>query len=330
VWKPFLLIFLMILIGTFGFHFIEDMTPLDAFYMTIITIFTVGFREVQPLSPAGQIFTIFVILGGVGTVLFAFTKIAEIVFGGGLQSFLRRKRMEKRLQNIKDHYIICGHGRTGRTVRERLLEEGVAFVAIDNKDERLECLKDNPDCLFIRGDATQEDVLLRAGIKRAKGLAALLSSDADNLYLSFTAKLLVPSLFILAKATEEAAEKKLLQIGANRIVSPYKFSALKIAQGLLRPTVVDFIDLIIRRKELSLSMEEFIVSKDSPLKDRSLAESGIRQQTNVIVVANKKRGADIVFNPASDMKIEVGDSLLVLGNTQAIKVFEDSFITRTR
>ncbi len=316
----------MILIGTFGFHFIEDMAPLDAFYMTIITIFTVGYREVQPLSPAGQIFTIFVILGGVGTVLYAFTKIAEIIFGGGLQSFLRRKRMEKRLRNIKDHYIICGHGRTGRTVHERLLEEGVAFVAIDNSEDKLECLKDNPDCLFIKGDATQEEVLLAAGIKRAKGLAALLSTDADNLYLSFTAKLLVPSLFILAKATEEAAEKKLLQIGANRIVSPYRFSALKIAQGLLRPTVVDFIDLIIRRKELSLSMEEFIVNKDSVLKDRSLAESDIRRQANVIVVANKKRGADIVFNPASSMKIEVGDSLLVLGDTHAMQLFENSFI----
>ena len=316
----------MILIGTFGFHFIEEMPPLDAFYMTIITIFTVGYREVKPLSPAGQIFTIFVILGGVGTVLYAFTKIAEIIFGGGLQSFLRRKRMEKRLRNIKDHYIICGHGRTGRTVRERLMEEGVAFVAIDNSDDKLECLKDNPDCLFIKGDATQEEVLLAAGIKHAKGLAALLSTDADNLYLSFTAKLLVPSLFILAKATEEAAEKKLLQIGANRIVSPYKFSALKIAQGLLRPTVVDFIDLIIRRKELSLSMEEFIVSKDSVFKDRSLAESNIRQQANVIVVANKKRGADIVFNPVSSMKIEVGDSLLVLGDTQAMQLFENSFI----
>lgn len=319
----------MILIGTFGFHFIEDMVPLDAFYMTIITIFTVGFREVQPLSPAGQMFTIFVILGGVGTVLFAFTRVAEIIFGGGLQSFLRRKRMEKRLRNIKDHYIICGHGRTGRTVRERLMEEGVAFVAIDDNDDKLDCLKDHPDCLYIKGDATQEDVLLAAGIKRAKGLAALLSSDADNLYLSFTAKLLVPSLFILAKATEEAAEKKLLQIGANRIVSPYKFSALKIAQGLLRPTVVDFIDLIIRRQELSLSMEEFIVSKESSLKDRTLAESGIRKEANVIVVANKKRGADIVFNPSSDMKIEVGDSLLVLGDTQAIKIFENSFINRT-
>lgn len=237
--------------------------------------------------------------------------------------------MEKRLRNIKDHYIICGHGRTGRTVRERLMEEGVAFVAIDDNDDKLDCLKDHPDCLYIKGDATQEDVLLAAGIKRAKGLAALLSSDADNLYLSFTAKLLVPSLFILAKATEEAAEKKLLQIGANRIVSPYKFSALKIAQGLLRPTVVDFIDLIIRRQELSLSMEEFIVSKESSLKDRTLAESGIRKEANVIVVANKKRGADIVFNPSSDMKIEVGDSLLVLGDTQAIKIFENSFINRT-
>ncbi len=294
--------------------------------MTVITIFTVGFKEVHDLSPAGRIFTIFIILGGVGAVLFVFTKLAEIVTEGGVYKFLRRRRMEKKLGHLKDHFIICGHGRMGREVRERLEEEKMPFVVIDTREEKLALMKTSDKGFSIKGDASQEEILIQAGIKKAKGLAALLPTDADNLYLILTVRLLNPSVFIMAKALDEEAERKILQIGANRVVSPFKLSGLKIAQGLIRPTLVDFMDLIIRRKELSLLMEEFSVTKESSLVERTLKECDIRKTANIIVVAVKKPGKDIVFNPSPNIKLEIGDILLVLGSEKEVNQFESSYL----
>lgn len=234
--------------------------------------------------------------------------------------------MEKRIQDLKDHYIICGHGMMGNTVRERLEEERLPFVVIDTKEECLENIRAKQGCLFIRGDATNEEVLIQAGIKKAKGLAALLPTDADNLYLVMTVKLIHPSLFVLSKVMEEEAERKILQIGANKVVNPYKLSGLKIAQGLIRPTLVEFIDLIIRRSELALAMEEVIVKKDSTLVDRNIAQCDIRKNANVIVAAVKKPGKAIVFNPSPDLTLEAGDTLLVMGNNEDIDQFVKAYI----
>lgn len=329
MWRPLVLILIIIFIGIIGFHLIEGWSFLDCLYMTIITIFTVGFREVRQLSPLGQVFTIFIILGGVGTAIYAFTKLAEIAVEGGLRKFIRRRRMERKLNNLKDHYIICGFGRMGKIVRERLDEENLPFVVVENKEEKIEELKQIQNCLFIDGDATHEDTLIKAGVKKAKALAALLPSDADNLYLVLTTKQINPSVFVLSKAMDEEAERKILQIGANRVVSPYKCSGLRIAQGLIRPTLVDFMDLIIRRQELSLYIEEFSVKKDSQIVNRSLRECDIRRTANVIVVAVKKPGEELVFNPSPEIKIETGDILLVLGDKIAIDQFEDFFLEPT-
>jgi voltage-gated potassium channel len=327
MFKPFLLILLMILIGTIGFLIIEHMSLLDSLYMTVITIFTVGFRELkEPMSHAGQIFTIMVIIGGAGTVLFAFTKLAEIVFEGGLQNFFWRRRMERRLEKIKDHFILCGHGRIGRTVKESLKHEGMPYVVIENNPLEIKVLEEESGSLFVEGDATNEEVLNKAGIKRAKALAALLPTDADNLYLVLTVKLINPSLFVLAKVLEEEAEKKILQIGANKIVSPYKLSGHRIAQSMIRPTLVDFMDLIIRRQELALNMEEFVVRKDSQLRGKSLRECAIRSRSNVIVVAIKRPGQNIVFNPPAGDTLDLGDTLLVLGDKDAMQSFEKNFM----
>ncbi|MCJ7679105.1 MAG: TrkA family potassium uptake protein, partial [Candidatus Aminicenantes bacterium] len=220
------------------------------------------------------------------------------------------------------HYIICGHGRIGQIVRERMEEEKTRFVIVDNDPEIISDLRTAGTCLFLEGDATHEDVLLKAGIKKAKGLASLLPSDADNLYLVLTSKQINPSLFILAKAMDEDAEKKILQIGANKVFSPYKISGLRIAQSLLRPTLVDFMDLVIRRQEISLNMEEFTLIKGCRVSGLSLRESDIRKHANVIVVAIKKPGKDILFNPSSDKIMESGDTLLVMGNEEAILTFE--------
>jgi voltage-gated potassium channel len=327
MWKPLVLFLCIILIGVIGFSIIEDLSFLDSLYMTVITIFTVGFREIkEPLSQAGQIFTIFIIISGVGTAVYSFSKVAEIVFEGGLRTFWRRRRMEKKRENLRDHYIICGHGRMGSIVREVLEYENIPYVVIDKNEEIIRHLNATAKEPVIHGDATHEDTLLKAGIKTAKGLAALLPTDADNLYLVLTVRLLHPSLFILSKALEEEGEMKILQIGANRIVNPYRLSGLRMAQGLIRPTLLDFMDIIIRRKELSLFMEEFIVKKESKLVNRNLKECEIRKIANTIVVAVKKPGEDIVFNPAPDLKLETGDTLLVLGDKKSINTFESVFI----
>lgn len=317
---------MMTFIGILGYHIVEGWPILDCLYMTVITIFTVGFKEVKELSPSGRIFTIFIILGGAGTAIYAFTKIAEIAFEGGINKFWRRRKMKKKLRNLKNHYIICGHGRTGRIVRERLEEEELPFVVIDNSEEALKDLNQTGRGLFIQGDVTHEEILIQAGIKTARGLAALLPSDADNLYLVLTVRLLNPSIFILSKAMDEEGERKILQIGAGKVVNPYKWSGLKIAQALIRPTVVDFMDLIIRRKELSLYMEELTVKKESRIHERSLKECDLRRKANVIVVAIKKPGEDIVFNPSADVNIVTGDTLLVLGDKEAINRFESIYL----
>ncbi len=319
------MITVLILIGILGFSIIEGWPLLDCLYMTIITIFTVGFKEVRELSPAGRIFTIFIIFGGVGTAFYLFTRFAEIVYQGGIIKFLRRRKMEKIIKNLKDHYIICGHGRMGKIVREQLDEESLPYVVVDNNEEKIQELKEANIC-HVQGDASQEETMSKAGIKRAKALAALLRTDADNLYLVLTVKLINPSLFVFSKALEEEAERKILQIGANKVVNPYKLSGLRIAQGLIRPAVVDFMDLIIRRKELSLFMEEMVVKKDSWLTSRTLTEADIRKKSNVIVVAIKKPGEDINFNPSPEVTIETGDTLLVLGDKEDISRFEQRFL----
>jgi voltage-gated potassium channel len=324
--KPVILFFLIILIGTFGYFIIEKWNILECLYMTVITVFTVGFKEVKPLTLPGRIFTIFIIFSGVSTAFYAFTKVAEIAFEGGIRKFWRKRMRERKLRTISNHYLVCGYGRMGQIVQERFEMENIPHIVIENDREKIHILE-GKNCLYIEGDATLEEVLIEAGIKRAKGLAALLPTDADNLYLVLTARQLNPSLYILSKALDEEGEKKILQIGANKVVSPYKLGGLKIAQGLIRPTLVDFVDLIIRRQELSLFMEEFTVNKHSKIVGLSLKEADIRKKSNVIVVAVRKPGKEISFNPEPEMRIGVGDTLLVLGNGKGIQDFKTNFLS---
>jgi voltage-gated potassium channel len=324
MWRAVVLIVLVIAAGVAGYHLIEGWGLLDSLYMTVITIFTVGFKEVRDLSPTGRIFTIILILGGVGAAIFAFTKLAEVVFEGGVNEFWRRRKMNKVIGSLRGHYIICGYGRLGKIVSARLLEERARFIVIEAEEDKISDLREEGRIPCLEGDATKEEVLAEAGIKKAKALAALLPEDADNLYLVLTARQLNPSLHILSKVVMEEAERKILQIGADRVVSPYTLSGLKIAQSLMRPTLVDFMDLIIRRKELSLVMEEVPVTENSPIRDRSLAEADIRRVSNVIVVAVKKPLQEIHFNPSPDVKLEVGDILLVLGGKDEVAGFEST------
>lgn len=311
-----LFIFSLILIGgCVGFVVIEGWDVLEALYMTVITLTTVGFQEVHPLSQAGKIFTMFLIVSGVGFILYFLSSTTGMMIEGTLKDVFGRRKLEKKISHIEGHYIVCGFGRIGRTVSQLLKEKPIEVVMIER----------NPDCipifqeknlLYVSGEATSEEVLLKAGILKAKGLVAAASSDADNVYITLTARGLNPGLFILARAAEESSIVKLTRAGADKVVSPYDIGARSMANSILRPTVIDFIELAMHNRSLDLQIEELIVGEKAEIKDLTLMESAIRKEFDLIVVAIKKGSGEMIFNPSSQAKIQVGDILVVLGDRE--------------
>jgi len=234
------LIVLIVSFGTAGYMGIEGWNYLDSIYMTIITMTTVGFKEIHDLSFNGKLFTIILIIGGVGTALYALSTGAKLVLEGELQEIYGRKRLEKKLKELKNHYIICGHGRMGKIISRELKGKNSSLVIIE---KRTEILEEKEDILILEGDATKDDILKKAGIEKAKCLISVLPTDAENLFVVLSARVLNPALFIVARASEEGSEQKLLRAGADRVVSPYHIGGLRIAHTVLKPAVVDFIEI---------------------------------------------------------------------------------------
>jgi len=311
-----LFIFSLILIGgCIGFMVIEGWTGLEALYMTIITLSTVGFQEVHPLSRGGRIFAMLLIVSGVGFMFYFLGSIARIMVEGTIKDVLGRRKLEKQISQISGHYIVCGFGRIGRTVSQLLREKPMEVVVIEKAPEYIPFFQEKK-ILYVTGEATSEENLLKAGILRAKGLVAAVSSDADNVYISLTARGLNPDIFILARAAEESTIKKLTRAGADKVVSPYDIGARSMANTILRPTVIDFIELAMHNRNLDLQMEELTVGEQSEIKDLTLMESTIRQDYDLIVVAIKKKSGEMIFNPSFQAKIEVGDILVALGDCE--------------
>jgi voltage-gated potassium channel len=234
------LVLFIVSFGTIGYVVIEGWNFLDAFYMTVITLTTVGFGEVHQLSNAGRVFTIVLIIGGVGTVFYALSIGAKLTLEGELQEIFGRQRLEKKIRELGDHYIVCGYGRMGRIICRELKHDNVPFVVIEKKPDVL--LEEQKEILLFEGDATNDDVLKEVGIEKAKGLISVLPTDAENLYVVLSARGLNPNLQIVARAGEEGSEQKLLRAGADRVVSPYHIGGLRIAHTVLKPAVVDFIE----------------------------------------------------------------------------------------
>ena len=322
--KPILAVGLLTSIvigGTVGYVVIEGWNTWDAFYMTVITVTTVGYREIHDLSLAGQLFTVILLFGGVGTALYAFTIVAAAVVEGGLPSRFQWRRREKMLDTIRDHFIICGYGRIGTTVAKQLRREQVPFVVIERDPERCQsALEDG--ALAVAADASREDVLRRAGIERARGLIAVVGTDAENVYAVLSAHVLQPNLFIVGRAETEDAVQKLKLAGANRVISPYQIGAVQIAQTALRPAVVDFVALATSSESLELAIEEIAVSAASALADRSILEANLRQRFGVIVVGIQRQDRTMEFNPEPDTAIRAGDKLVVLGRPHSLKRLE--------
>jgi voltage-gated potassium channel len=301
----------MIVLGTAGYAVIERWSTLDALYMTVISLTTVGFGEVHPLSPAGKVFTLLIILGGVLLVAIAVSLGSKIVLEGQLDRIMGRRKVEKEIGKLRNHYIVCGYGRMGRVITREFRKKPVPFVVVERDTEIFKSI--SPEVLAIQGNAAEDETLRLAGIEHARGLVSVVSSDADNVYITLTASGIRPDLFIVARAGEEGSEQKLVRAGASKVVSPYTMGGSGIANAILRPAVVDFIDLVTRREHLELQMEEVRVGATSPLAGQTILETGLRQLFGVIVVAVKKRSDHMDFNPPPEYRVEAGDRLIVLG-----------------
>ena len=308
-------------VGTIGYMVIERWGFLESLYMTIITITTVGFEELRPLSNHGRIFTMFLIFSGVGIIAYTLGRIAQAMVEFQIMSILGRRKLGLKIKSLKDHYIICGYGKVGKVVANELRSKNIPFLVIEKDPEMKEMLEKNGHP-YIIADATLEDVLIEAGIERAKGIVALLSSDADNLFITMTAKTLNPDLFILSRAEEEHTYNKLIRVGANRVVMPHVIGGQKLANIIIKPAVAEFLELTVHNREIELEMEEIMVEKGSPMTGLTLEKSGIRQQTNVIIVAIRKKAGRMIFNPSSITRIEEGDILIALGQREGLKRLE--------
>jgi voltage-gated potassium channel len=300
-------------VGTTGYYLLDDRYSfLDALYMTVITLTTVGYEEVYPLTPSGRVFTIVLLLVGVLTFFYAVTELVRIVISGEVQQLLGRRRMERSLAELKNHMIICGYGRMGRHVCGEFSQRGLPFVVIDRRGELFRDF-DVPHGIALEGDATSDAMLLHAGVERARALVTVTASDADNLFITLSARLLNDKLFIVARAEGDLAEEKLRRAGASRVVTPYAIGGLKVAMAVLRPTVVDFIDLATGTEHLDLQIEETLIQPGSKLAGVTLHASGLRQELGIIVVAIKKANGHLAANPPHDAVLMSGDTLITLG-----------------
>lgn len=316
------LLFVVIAVGTAGFHFIEGWSWFDGFYMVITTLTTIGYQEVHPLSHAGRVFNVFVILSGVSLVLLGVGALSEALLEFELQSFFGRRRMEREIGRLDGHYIICGMGRVGRSVARELARKPVPFVIIENVDTKRERFA-SENWLVQAGDATQESTLREVQIERARGLIAATTTDATNLYIVLTARGLNPQLKIIARASEDTAEKHLLTAGADSVVSPYSFAGQRIAQSLLRPHVVSFLDTATTHLGMDLEIGEIHITAESRFAGKTLETSRIRQDRGVIVLAIKRREG-MRFNPAPDERIEPEDYLIAMGEPAQLRELEKS------
>ncbi len=312
----------LIAAGTLGFHWIEGWPLFDGFYMVLTTFTTIGYQEIHPLSHAGRIFNVFLIVAGVSLVFLLIGTLTQALLEFELRSFFGRRRMERDISRLGDHYIICGAGRVGRSVARELARRPVPFVVIESDEAKAQKYND-PQWLTIIGDATKESVLRQARIEQALGLVAATTTDAINTYIVLTARELNKNLKIIARASEEDAEKHLKTAGADTVISPYHFAGHRIAQAFLRPHVLDFIDSATVELGMDLEISQVPVSPQSPFVGQTLAASKIRHDLGIIVLAIK-RGSDMRVNPSRDDIMKAGDFLIVMGEPSSLRKLEQA------
>ena len=313
---------LIVIIGVIGYEVIEGWTFLDALYMTVITITTVGFTEVHPLSYAGRIFTIFLIIGGVGGALYILTTVGQYILEGQFGITMGRRRMKAKIAKLKEHFILCGYGRVGQEIAHVFSEERAPFVIIDNNEQQV-AKAEGAGYLCLFADATSDEALKEAGIERARGLVSAVGNDTANTYITLSARGLRPDLFIAARCSSSEAESKLRRAGADRVISPYSIGGHRMAMLALRPAVVDFIDTVTYRPGRELQLENVDVASSSPLVGMTMEQ--IRGQFETTVLAMRKKSGKLLANPPGEEIIEDGDRLIVIGTKKRLAALESIF-----
>ena len=307
--------------GTIGFMLIDHYPLFDAFYMTLITISTVGYGEVHPLSHAGRVFNSFLIFFGVTVMLLAVGGMTQAIIELELNQYFGKRRTRKMIDALHDHYIVCGFGRVGRGAAAELQRAKVPFLVVDKSEDRVEwAIKSG--MLAVLADATDDQNLKDAGVLRAKGLIATLQSDADNLFVILSAKALKPSLLVSARVNSEQSEKKMRLAGADYVFAPYDMTGNRMAQVMLKPHVFQFIDFTTKGMGLDVGIEQVRVPAASEMVSKSLLEARIRKETGVIVLAIRKSDGHMLFNPPAEAAIEAGDHLIVMGEAQNLRRLE--------
>ena len=319
-WKSLVLGLLVILGGTLGYVAIEKMTPFDALYMTTITVTTIGFREVFPLSPGGRVFTMILAFAGVGVILLIASEFARVMLETDLRRVLGIRRELKLMKKLKNHIVVCGHGRMGEAVVDVLRRRHLPFVVVENEPERCHQLEDAGDHV-VCGDATDEKVLASTNISEAKTVITCLADDAHNVYSILLARQLNPDITVIARAVESGAEERLKLAGADRVLNPYKIGGMRLALTAIKPTVTDFIDESLVGTSVELELAEIEIQPTSELAGKTLAGAEVRKRFGIIVVA-LKRGDRSIFNPDANERIEGGDVLVALGPLAAIERVE--------
>jgi voltage-gated potassium channel len=315
------LVIAVLTVGTLGYMVIEGWEPWDSFFMTVTSITTVGYREVHPLSRSGQVFTVLLLLGGVGTVLYALTLGVAAVVQGGFADRWEALRRDRMIDDLQNHFIVCGYGRMGRIIVDEFRRGHVAHVVVDRDPDLVHEII-AAGGLAVAADASAEEVLLRLGIARARALIAAVGTDAENVYIILSARLTRPDLHIIGRAETDDAVKKLKRAGADRVFSPYQVGAHQIVQAALRPAVVDFVQLATSSERLELGIEQVQLSAASPLCGRSLANANVRQQFGVVVVGIQRIGGRMEFNPPPEAVMDVGDCLVVMGKPDTLQQLE--------
>lgn len=312
----------IMLVGTSGYMIFEDFSFWNSVYLTAMTITTVGYGDIVPVHFFGRVFTVFLVFSGVGFVLYTFSRLAEAMVEGGLRNILERRKMDKKVAQLRNHYIVCGYGRIGKVICQILKENKRPFVVIENDAEEIRNIEAE-GFFALLGEAADDETLIKAGIKEARGLIGVVSTDADNVFITLTARGLNPGLFILTRSSGAVgSDTKLLRAGASKVISPYYIGARRMAQLVVRPTVIDFIDLTMHAGELGLRMEEMLISEKASFVNKNLMESGLRKKYDIIVVAIKRQGDEMLFNPKPDTVILPGDILIVLGDHEQISALE--------
>ncbi len=307
----------LVMTGTSGYMLLEKWRFIESLYMVIITLSTVGFMEVKPLSDPARIMTMLVILGGVGSFFYLGGSLAQMIVEGKFQNMLGRRRVQKIIDELTGHYIICGYGRIGKVVAQGIKKENFAVIVIEKDKGALLQLEENK-MLFIEGDATKDEVLLSAGLKKAKCLITALSDDAANVFVTLTSRQLNPKITIVARTDMESHVSRLKQAGADNVFMPYNIGGLRLVQSVLRPTATSLLDLAIRG-DINLQMEELPVGKNSEFVSKLVKDSGIRPRFDILIVGIKKSSGEMVFNPGPETIINDGDLLITLGKPENLQ-----------